>query len=124
MPSPFGTKRYASTYYQYGGQPMHFAANWSGMPMPGHRAAETAALAGIGPDSNYIEGLTLGDYDTGQYFQTGERSVYHGGIEQSQIDDEVHRALGVFGALSQNEKRLAMVAGAAVAGFVLWRMLR
>lgn len=104
MPSPYGMKRSADSYYQYAGSPQHYILNWTGMPEPGTRAGETRGL---------------GDYPVSMSMASGRRSVLHSGTEQTHIYD----GLGQFG-LSRNEKRFLVIAGAGIAGYLLWKKMK
>jgi hypothetical protein len=48
----------------------------------------------------------------------GRKSILHSGPEQTRI----HDAMGVWG-LSDNENRLALIAGLGLAGYIAWKML-
>lgn len=45
MPSPYGTKRGASSYYEHAGIPRHYAYRWDGIPLGPTRAGETRGLS-------------------------------------------------------------------------------
>jgi len=122
MPSPFGYRRGPSTYYEHAGAPQAYAYDWDGMPMGSQRAAETRALGG-----DYLDILArfhkdLGDYDVDypvSMSQYGKRrSILHSGPEQTHIHDA---PLGFFGQMSDNEKRLLYIGGAALLGWFLWK---
>ncbi len=143
MLGPYG--RNASMYYHHAGTPRSYEYNWHGVPMPGNRASTTRALgdeleinadiqaryvATAGPDDGFIEteqgAMTLtelGDYQsypTAQSAQSGARSILHSGIEQTHLYD-APRAVGAFGALSDNEKRLGLIALVGIAGYFAWK---
>ena len=109
MPSPFGQRRGPNTYYEYGGTPHHYIYNWTGMPMPGTRAAETLAL-GHYPD--YPVAMTL---------ETGRRSVLHSGPEQTHLIDAFPGSGLGAALLSRNERRLLIGVGLAGAAYLAWR---
>jgi len=87
--------------------------------MPGYRGAESRALGDyldvtarfhkdLGADQYYPVSMTEGPYSM---------SARHSGLEQTKIYD----GLGFFGQMSNNEKRLAVLGGAALGGFLLWK---
>jgi len=90
------------------------------MPPGGTRAAEARALGGDYLDISARFHKDLGayeDYPVAMSMEGARRSVLHSGPEQSRIYD----GLGFFGAMSSNEKRLAMLGGAAVVGYFAWQ---
>lgn len=97
MPSPFGSRRGPSTYYEYGGSPHHYDYNWKGMPAPGYRAAETRAL---------------GDWPVAMTMESGRKSLLHSGPEQN--------ALGA-AQISRNEKYLLIAGAVGLAGYLAWK---
>lgn len=112
MPSPYGS-RSASTYYQHPGVPRRYVADWTGMPFPGARAAESRAL---GAEGDYLDIIAtarfhkeLGDYPVSMSMESGRRSILHSGPEKS------------LGALSHNEKRLLLIGGAGLALFFAYK---
>jgi hypothetical protein len=78
MPSPFGSSRSATMYYQHAGVPYHYLLNWTGMPVPGPRGAESVAL---------------GD---GDYFDIQAR--YHKALSGLVLSDNEKRYLAIGGA--------------------------
>lgn len=134
MPSPFGRRRGPSMYYQYGGMPYSYAANWDGMPSPSTRSAEAR---GLGADDDYIDvqfqghlRKSLGDYETypvALTSETGEKSVLHQ-VDQSHLYDappwQGLQGLGFFGTLSKNEKTLALVLAVGIGGYLFLKKRR
>lgn len=122
---------FASTYYHFGALPRRYVADWRGVPQPGARAAETLAL---GADGDYLDITArfhkeLGDYDIDypvtMSAQHGRRSILHSGPEQTKIyDGPTPAELGFFGQMSRNEKRLMLLAGAGLVGFLAWKHFR
>lgn len=101
MPSPYGEKRSAASYYQYGGEPQRFVIDWTGVPFPSSRHGQ----ASLG---DYPVALTL-EYPYAQ-------SVLHSGPEQSHIID----GLG----MSDNEKLGLGIAVLGVAAYFVWKKLK
>ncbi len=96
MPSPFGRNRSADTYYQHAGAGRHYVWDWTGLPAGPTWAAESRAL--------------------GDHLESQGPSVLHSGPEQSRI----YNGLNGF---SSNQKRLALVAGLSVAGWLIWKRM-
>lgn len=123
MPSPYGSKRSASTYYQHAGAQRHYTFNWDGLPPGPTHAGETRGLGDDG-DSDYLDitatyHKSLGDsYPVAMSAEAARRSILHSGPEQTHI----HDSLGIFG-LSRNENRLLIVAGIGLAGYLAWNHL-
>lgn len=134
--SPFGEKRSAAIYYEYGGVPHHYVAQWTGMPQPATRGAgETRSLGRYLPtgadflDVSATFHKELSDYDidypVSVSMEAARRSILHSGPEQTRIHDQpTPPELGFFGEMSRNEKKLALVGGIALAGWLAWRHLR
>lgn len=126
MPSPYGSKRSANSYYQHAAVAQHYNYNWDGIPPGPTRAAETRGLGCLGCDEDYVDITatfhkslgSLGDYPVSMSMEGGRKSVLHSGPEQTRIYD----AMGIFG-LSDNENRLALIAGLGLAGYIAWKML-
>ncbi len=133
MSSPYGQKRGAAVYYQYGGVPAHYAYNWTGLPPAGVRAAETRGLSGVltGPillgDSLDVSasahyhrdlGAIPTDWPVAMSMQAPRRSIRHSGAEQGKMYD----GLGIFGSLSNNEKTLMKVAAAGAVAFIAYKV--
>ena len=126
MPSPFGAGRSANAYYNYGGEPHSYAYDWTGVPPPTARSAESRALAGDYLDISASFHKELGDdiptYPVSLTAETGGQSILHAGPEQTPLYDAAvpPAALGFFGALSRNEKRALLLGGVALAGWFAW----
>jgi hypothetical protein len=126
-------------YYSHGAQARHYAYDWNGLPMKGHRAAETRALGASRIDvevqgrarfqhplesreslegccTSCSSGGPCGVGDTWPVMQsamTGQRSVLRSGPE----------VLKGLAGLSRSEQTFVKLAGAAAAAWLLWRML-
>lgn len=128
MPSPYGYRRGPSTYYEHAATGHHYDYNWKGMPSPGTRGAERRGL-GCDNGGDYIDVSAVARFHKGlgdtpvsmsQYSKT--RSILHSGPEQTHIFDEAPpSSLGFFGQLSENERRLFMLGGAALAGWFIYK---
>jgi hypothetical protein len=98
-------------FYQFGGESPAWVYNWKGYAYPGVRSGESLALS---------------DYETfpTALTQNSGVSVLSTGPERTTLNDGPDMALGLFGSLSENEKRLAMIAAVGIAGFLGWRWWR
>lgn len=95
-------------FYQFGGESPAWAFNWKGYAYPGVRSAEARDLAGY---ETYPTALT----------QNSGVSLLSTGPERSKLNDGPDTSLGFFGSLSENERRLAIIAALGLAGFFGWR---
>jgi len=122
MPSPFGSRRSANTYYQYGGEPRDYDYRWTGLPRASYRSAEARGLGADFFDISARFHKELGDYPVAMTSESGASSVLHAGPEQTPLYDAPH-SLGFFGKLSRNESRALVIGGVALAGYLAWKWM-
>ena len=102
-------------YYNFGGSPRHYAYDWQGLAMPSVRAAETRAL---GSGYDYEESTAPYDLhfpalaDWPPIRPSGPEPGAHDMVGWGRTD------LGFFGKLSDNERRLVLLAVAGAG--LLW----
>lgn len=112
----------AAVYYRYADQPLQYPFDWRGFPggQPASRpAGETRelGLAGAG-----VVDSGLNPYTT--HFPPLRRRLLTPGRDALAGPGGGCALAGILSDLSDSERKLAMVAGAAIAGVVAWRHLR
>lgn len=117
---------FSPRYYRFGGQPIRYEARWDGRALPGTRSPEAHEL-GVGdasiPDSfytgTYNEELQESYYPVSGYPSTltapGRGSAEP--LSPQRYPEWQLEELGFFGALSDNEKRLTLLAVGGVAAY-------
>jgi hypothetical protein len=122
MPSPFGYKRGANTYYEHPGTGRYYVYNWDGVSVQGSRAAETR---GLGCSCDFVDVTArlhkslsgYEEYPVAMSTQVPKGSVLRPGPEQTPLYD----GMGFFGRSSDSEKRLLLLGGVALAGYLALR---
>ncbi len=122
-----------SRYYRYGGDPKFYESEWNGMGQRSSRAAETRSLGGVFWEEDLSTGMAyppLGNdeeidedalYDSPQGDWPPIRRSGPEPLDISQVPQWQKRPLGAF-QLSDNEKRLVLFGGVALAGY--WFFIR